>query len=206
MIATYAGKDATDVFACFHAATTWSQLRQFYVGDLVVSLARLDKAATSCTCNLALSHLSTQSDSLLLQDAEPASPLLTDFRALRSQMQRQGLFKCRKGYYVFKILSNFALLAAAIGMFTLYCDRIWAYMVSAFLISLFWQQSGWLAHDFLHHQVFKSRRANHIFGLLIGDICLVSYAANSNRSLHECFCTTGSDTVLSVMTEVLAER
>lgn len=35
MIVTYGGKDATDVFACFHAATSWSQLRQFHVGDLV---------------------------------------------------------------------------------------------------------------------------------------------------------------------------
>ena len=37
VIATYAGKDATDVFACFHAATSWTQLKQFYVGELVVS-------------------------------------------------------------------------------------------------------------------------------------------------------------------------
>lgn len=36
VIATYAGRDATDVFACFHAATSWGQLKQFYVGDLVV--------------------------------------------------------------------------------------------------------------------------------------------------------------------------
>ena len=38
VIVTYAGKDATDVFACFHAATSWAQLKKFYIGDLVVSL------------------------------------------------------------------------------------------------------------------------------------------------------------------------
>ncbi len=37
VVATYAGKDATDVFTCFHAATSWAQLKQFYVGELVVS-------------------------------------------------------------------------------------------------------------------------------------------------------------------------
>ena len=99
-------------------------------------------------------------------------------------MQRQGMFKCNKGYYAFKIVSNFALLAAAIGMFTLYCDQLWAYVISAFLISLFWQQSGWLAHDFLHHQVFKSRRANRIFGLLVGDICLVSLVLSRHTVTH----------------------
>ena len=101
-------------------------------------------------------------------------PLLEDFRKLRSQMQQQGLFRCSRGYYIFKLASNFTLLGAAIGVFALWNDRLWAYLLSACLISLFWQQSGWLAHDFLHHQVFRSRRMNDIMGLLLGGVCLVS--------------------------------
>jgi cytochrome b involved in lipid metabolism len=37
VIYTYAGKDATDVFSCFHAQTTWQLLRPFMVGTLEVS-------------------------------------------------------------------------------------------------------------------------------------------------------------------------
>ena len=110
----------------------------------------------------------------MVQDAQPVPPLLADFRKLRSQMQQQGLFKCSKGYYVFKLASNFTLLAAAVAVFALWSDRLWAYVLSACLISLFWQQSGWLAHDFLHHQVFRSRRMNNFMGLLVGVVCLVS--------------------------------
>ena len=44
VIATYAGRDATDVFACFHAATSWGQLKQFYIGDLVVSYNQHSKS------------------------------------------------------------------------------------------------------------------------------------------------------------------
>lgn len=92
-------------------------------------------------------------------------------------MQQQGLFKCKKGYYLLKLASNFGLLAAAVGVFALWRERMWAYTLSACLISLFWQQSGWLAHDFCHHQVFRSKRLNYLMGLLVGTICLVSHPA-----------------------------
>jgi len=43
-------------------------------------------------------------------------------------------------------------------------------MVGAVLLALFWQQCGWLAHDFLHHQVFKNRVYGDMMGLFIGDV------------------------------------
>jgi fatty acid desaturase len=42
-------------------------------------------------------------------------------------------------------------------------------MGGALLVSLFWQQCGWLAHDFAHHQVFKDRRWNDAAVLFIGN-------------------------------------
>lgn len=44
---------------------------------------------------------------------------------------------------------------------------------SAFLLGLFWQQVGWLAHDVLHHQVFRNRWANNWAGLFFGNISQV---------------------------------
>ena len=35
--------------------------------------------------------------------------------------------------------------------------------------ALCWQQCGWLAHDFLHHQVFANRAINDAFGLFFGN-------------------------------------
>ena len=37
VILTYAGRDATDVFSTFHAATTWRLLRPMFIGELEVS-------------------------------------------------------------------------------------------------------------------------------------------------------------------------
>jgi len=37
------------------------------------------------------------------------------------------------------------------------------------VMALFWQQCGWLAHDFLHHQVFKTRAYGDMMGILIGN-------------------------------------
>ena len=44
-------------------------------------------------------------------------------------------------------------------------------MVGAVLLALFWQQCGWLAHDFLHHQVFKNRAYGDLMGILVGNVC-----------------------------------
>lgn len=41
VIYTYAGKDATDVFAGFHSAGAWALLKPLYVGELLVRLQRL---------------------------------------------------------------------------------------------------------------------------------------------------------------------
>lgn len=37
-------------------------------------------------------------------------------------------------------------------------------------MALFWQQSAFLAHDFLHHQVFTNRSYNNLGGLFFGNI------------------------------------
>ena len=121
-----------------------------------------------------------------VQDEQPVPPLLADFRKMRTQMQQQGLFKCKKGYYLLKLASNFGLLAAALAVFALWRERLWAYVLSACLISLFWQQSGWLAHDFCHHQVFRSKRLNYLMGLLVGTVCLVSQSACLSSASCDC--------------------
>lgn len=41
VIYTYAGKDATDVFAGFHSPGAWALLKPLYVGELLVRRRRL---------------------------------------------------------------------------------------------------------------------------------------------------------------------
>ena len=45
-------------------------------------------------------------------------------------------------------------------------------MGAACVLALFWQQCGWLAHDFAHHGVFTNRRLNDLMVLLVGGFYL----------------------------------
>jgi len=139
VIYTYAGKDATDVFAGFHSPASWAQLKPLFVGDL---------------------------------EEEQCSPLMADFRALRRNMLQKGLFRSSKRWYAWKTGSTFSILAAALTVLIKCHESMWGIVASAFLLGLFWQQGGWLAHDFLHHQVFRHRSMNTVAGYIIGNIAL----------------------------------
>ena len=64
-----------------------------------------------------------------------------------------GLFRSSKRYYVWKTSSTFSILVAALAVLVRWHESMWGLVGSAFLLGLFWQQGGWLAHDYLHHQV-----------------------------------------------------
>ena len=70
------------------------------------------------------------------------APLLADFRALRARMQQQGLFCSNKAYYAFKLATNLSILAGAMLTLALGANSWWLLLTSAFLLGLFWQQTG----------------------------------------------------------------
>ena len=53
---------------------------------------------------------------------------------------------------MWKLASTLAIVAASIYV-TVTGHSFLTSMCGALLLALFWQQCGWLAHDFLHHQV-----------------------------------------------------
>jgi len=113
------------------------------------------------------------------------SEILMEHRKMKAELEKQHMFDASPFFYIYKILSNFAILAASIFC-TAYFQSTWRVVASAVLLGLFWQQCGWLAHDFLHHQVFKNRRFNKIVGGSIGDI-FVGFSVcwwNAKHNLH----------------------
>lgn len=144
IIFTAAGLDATDVFSGFHASTSsWRYLPPLCVGVL----------------------------------ADPHSPpfpnvdaeYVKDVVEMRKQVQSLRLFDSSKLYYLYKVFSNVSIAAISI-LLALYQQSYVGIFVSAVIMALFWQQCGWLAHDFLHHQVFLHRGLNNIAGVLIGNV------------------------------------
>lgn len=91
-----------------------------------------------------------------------------DFRTLATQVRDAGLLDRRPGYYAGKIALTLGSFAAGWwGFFAL--GRSWATLGIAVLLGIVSTQLGFLGHDAGHRQVFCSRRANRLLGLLVGN-------------------------------------
>lgn len=151
VIFTHAGDDMTDAYNAFHPPSANDVLAKFEIGKLDESVI---------PTGLYANKLVPQKQ----KDFEKA------YRDLRLQLIRMGMFNASPLYYTWKVTSNLLILAASV-----YCavsTDSWAWnMAGAVLLALFWQQCGWLAHDFLHHQVFKNDRwKGDLMGVLVGDV------------------------------------
>ena len=142
VIFTHAGDDITDIFAAFHAAGSQNMIKSFYVGEL---------------------------DMATLPKDQKQLAFEKGYRELRSQLVVMGMFKSNGWFYVYKCLSTQALWAAAVAM-VLFSESTLVHYGAAVLLGLFFQQCGWLAHDFLHHQVFKKRRFGDYGGIYWGNL------------------------------------
>jgi acyl-lipid Delta6-acetylenase / acyl-lipid (9-3)-desaturase len=97
------------------------------------------------------------------------------------------MFNASLLYYGYKVATQAALWALG---WTLACAAggSWSLVLaSALAYSLFLQQSGWLAHDFLHHQVFKNRFLGHLAGIFWGNVAQgfsISWWLNKHNAHH----------------------
>jgi fatty acid desaturase len=125
-----------------HPDSAYEMLANFYAGDLIgPSSSELSKSAQ----------------------------FATEIRDLRDRLTQQGYFESSKIYYAYKVLSTLGLCGAGLGvLYKFGTTSTLAVLLSAILIGLFWQQCGWLAHDFAHHQCFESREYNDVAVVFLG--------------------------------------
>ena len=142
VVFTHAGDDMTDIFAAFHAPGSQAVLKKFYIGDLIVSTKTEDER------QLAFEK---------------------GYRDLRAKLVMMGIFKSSKIFYAYKCLFNLAMWAGCVAAVAL-TDSVLAHVLSALTLGVFFQQCGWLAHDFLHHQVFKKRKYGDLAGIFWGNL------------------------------------
>jgi fatty acid desaturase len=94
-----------------------------------------------------------------------------DFGVLANQVRDAGLLERRFGYY--SLMIPLTVLAFALGFASLILigSSWWALAVAGFL-GLAFTQLGFVGHDAGHHEVFRSRRANRLLGLAVGNMLI----------------------------------
>ena len=95
----------------------------------------------------------------------------SDFADLMRRVKTAGLLERRPGYYAAKIAVTGGLLAVAWTGFVLIGDSWWQLTTAVVLAAVF-TQIGFLGHDAGHRQIFRSKRANYIVGLLHGNLAI----------------------------------
>ena len=93
-----------------------------------------------------------------------------DFHRLLLEFKQKGYFKTDWNFY----LRKFAVCAIQLAIvFFLVCafeEWYWHY-AGAVMLSLFWEQSGFLMHDFMHIQVFRNNFWDRFAGTFFGTVC-----------------------------------
>ena len=101
----------------------------------------------------------------------PRSGRGSDYAELSRQLKQAGLLDRRPAYYAAKTTLTIVLLAAGWTAFFLLRDSWWQLATAVFLAFAF-TQVAFLGHDAGHRQVFRTRRANALAGLVLGNLLI----------------------------------
>jgi fatty acid desaturase len=89
----------------------------------------------------------------------------SEYTQLSRQIKQAGLLDRRRGWYAARIGLNLALLAGGWAVFVVVGESWWQLVTAAYLAVVF-TQVAFVGHDAGHRQIFRSRRANDLVGLL----------------------------------------
>ena len=82
-----------------------------------------------------------------------------------------GWWRASTMYYFWKFVSTLSLALIPLWILRQYAQHnVLLLLLAACSMALFFQQSGWLSHDFLHNQVFKQRKYNYFLGFVTASI------------------------------------
>jgi fatty acid desaturase len=136
--------------------------------------------------------------------AEPAEPRGSEYATLSRHVRQAGLLDRRLRYYGWKIALTTVALAAGWTAFAVLGNSWWQLGTAVFLAVIF-AQLGFVGHDAGHQQVFRSKRANYVLGLLCGNLAIgLSYGwwTRKHNRHHSHPNTEGADP--DVMLSILA--
>jgi fatty acid desaturase len=95
----------------------------------------------------------------------------TEYTQLSRQIKQAGLLDRRRGWYAAKIGINLLLLVCGWAAFAIVGASWWQLVIAAYLAVVF-TQLAFVGHDAGHRQIFRSRRANDLVGLVHANLLL----------------------------------
>jgi fatty acid desaturase len=134
-----------DVFQEMHPPSAYEILADFYIGD----------------CEARKINSTNKNGTAFAEE----------IRQFRDQLEKDGMFEASTVFYVYKVISTLAICGAGLAILKYFgktsSAAVW---ISAFIVGFFWQQCGWLAHDFAHYQVIKDPKVNNFFLVTLGNL------------------------------------
>ncbi len=146
VIFSHAGDDCSDIFVAFHPKSARNFMPRFLIGEL-------DEYSSEALNNR-------------------RKDLHASYREVRRQLTDAGLFNGSLLYFFFKIFSNISTAMAGWYLISWAEGGVLAHILGAVLMAVFWQQGGWIAHDFGHNSVFKNRAYNDVGGVWFGNFMI----------------------------------
>ncbi|POI29597.1 hypothetical protein CIB84_006651, partial [Bambusicola thoracicus] len=137
VISHYAGQDATDPFIAFHLDKT---LVKKYMSPLLIGELAPDQPSFEPSKN---------------------KKLVEDFRELRATVEKMGLLKPNRTFFLLYLCHILVLDVAAWLTIWYFGSSTVPFLFSALLLGTVQAQAGWLQHDFGHLSVFSESKWNH---------------------------------------------
>jgi fatty acid desaturase len=95
----------------------------------------------------------------------------SEYTQLSRQIKQAGLMERRRGWYAGRIVLNLTLLAGGWAAFAALGNSWWQLVTAAYLAVVF-TQIAFVGHDAGHRQIFRSRRANDLVGLVHANLAV----------------------------------
>jgi delta8-fatty-acid desaturase len=119
------------------------------------------------------------------------SPVAEEHRKILGELKEAGLYRNPVEVYLMYAIWMLAMLVSSV-LGVLYSSSFVVHMISALLLGMVWNQSGWIGHDTGHCGMLKKRKIDKWVGLLVGD-CLTGISMGwwkRNHNAHHISCNS----------------